>query len=88
MLPEDPKLALQVRVSKMLGYGLAFSLVVLGGVGSLIALVIGLRARGVIKRTGGELSGLRLAWWCIIAGGVGTAMLPLTVWLVIKALSK
>lgn len=88
MLPEDPKLALQVRVSKMLGYGFAFSLVVIGGVGSLIALVIGLRARGIIKRTGGELSGLRLAWWCIIAGGVGTAALPLTVWLVIKALSK
>ena len=50
MSPEDPKLALQVRVGKMLGYGFAFSVVVIGG--------------------------------------VGTAVLPLTVWLVIKALSK
>lgn len=72
----------------MLGYGFAFSLVVIGGVGSVVALVIGLRARRMIKRSGGELTGLRLAWWCIIAGGVGTAVLPLTVWLVIKALSK
>jgi hypothetical protein len=88
MSPEDPKLALQVRVGKMLGDGFAFSLVGMGGIGSLIALVIGLRARGIIKRAGGELSGLRLAWWCIIAGGVGTAVLPLTIWLVIKALRK
>ena len=77
-----------MRVGRMLGYGFALSLVVIGGAGSAAALVIGLRARGIIKRSGGELSGMRMAWWCIIAGGVGTAALPLTVWPFIKALIK
>jgi hypothetical protein len=87
MSPEDPKLALQVRVSKMLGCGFAFSLVVSGGVGSLVALVIGLRARRIIKQSGGELSGMRMAWWCIIAGGLGAVMLPLLVWRFIRVVS-
>ena len=76
MSPEDPKLALQVRVSKMLGCGFAFSLVASGGFGSLAALVIGLRARSIIKKSGGELSGMRMAWWCIVVGGLGAAILP------------
>ena len=88
MSPEDPTLALQVRVSKMLGCGFAFSLVALGGFGSLAALVIGLRARSIIKKSGGELSGMRMAWWCIVVGGLGAAMLPLLVWRFIRAVSK
>ncbi|HEX8352484.1 MAG TPA: hypothetical protein VF611_06290 [Pyrinomonadaceae bacterium] len=88
MSPEDPKLALQVRVSKMLGCGFAFSLVVSGGVGSLAALVIGLRARGIIRKSGGELSGMRVAWWCIIVGGLGAAMLPLLAWRFIGVVSR
>ena len=59
---DDPKLALQVRVSKMLGYGFAFSLVWAAGVGSVIALVVGLRARKLIRQSGGEISGIRMAW--------------------------
>jgi hypothetical protein len=88
MSPDDPKLALQVRVSKLLGCGFAFSLVVSGGVGSLIALVIGLRARSLIKRSGGELSGIRMAWWCIIVGGLGTAMMPLLLWRFITVVTR
>jgi hypothetical protein len=85
---EDPKLALQVRVSKMLGVGFVLSLVGTGGVSSLIALIIGLRARKIIKESGGEISGVRMAWWCIIVGAVGTLVLPYLTWLVIKAASK
>ncbi len=88
MSPDDPKLALQVRVSKLLGCGFAFSLVVAGGVGSLIALVIGLRARGIIKRSGGELSGALLAWWCIVVGGLGAVMLPLLIWRFIEVVTR
>ncbi|MET0649369.1 MAG: hypothetical protein ABW208_22390 [Pyrinomonadaceae bacterium] len=88
MSPEDPKLALQVRVSKMLGCGFAFSLVVSGGVGSLVAFIIGLRARSIIKQSGGELSGMRMAWWCIIVGGLGAVMLPLLVWRYIRVVSR
>ena len=83
----NPTLALQMRVSRMLGVGFALSLVWAGGVGSLAALAAGLRARKIIRESGGAAAGMGLAWWCIVAGAVGTAaLLPYTVWLVIKAL--
>jgi hypothetical protein len=83
----DPKLLRQMRVSKLLGFGFALSVVWVGGLGSLAALFIGLRARKLIKDSGGELAGMRLAWWCIIAGACGVAiLLPYTAWLVVKAL--
>jgi hypothetical protein len=66
-----PQLALQVRVSRMLGYGFVFSISALGGVGSLIAVIIGLRARRIIKASGGEVTGIGMAWWCIVAGALG-----------------
>jgi hypothetical protein len=85
MMQASPQLALQLRVSKMLGQGFAFSIVGAGGVGSLIALIIGLRARALIKRSGGEIAGIRMAWWCIIAGSLGVAtVVPYVVWLILK----
>jgi cytochrome c biogenesis protein CcdA len=72
-----PQMALQARVSRMLGIGFAFSIVWLSGVGSLIALIIGLRARRIIMQSEEELSGIRLAWWCIILGGLGIVIGPL-----------
>ena len=88
-MQRDPKLALQVRVSKMLGYGFAFSIVWAGGVGSLIALIIGLRARKLIRESGGEISGMRMAWWCIAAGALGiVTILPYVVWLTFKAVKR
>jgi hypothetical protein len=73
-----PQMALQARVSRMLGIGFAFSIVWLSGVGSLIALFIGLRARRIIMRSEEEISGIRLAWWCIILGGLGVVIGSLT----------
>jgi hypothetical protein len=87
-MQEDPKLALQVRVSKMLSTGFVLSLVGVGGVGSLVALVIGLRARKIIRESGDEISGMKMAWWCIVAGTVGTLVLPYLSWVVIKAANK
>jgi hypothetical protein len=72
-----PQKALQARVSRMLGIGFAFSIVWLSGVGSLIALIIGLRARRIIMQSEEEISGIRLAWWCIILGGLGIVIGPL-----------
>jgi hypothetical protein len=85
---EDPKLALQVRVSKMLGLGFALSILGVGGIGSLAALVIGLLARRTISESGGGISGMRMAWWCIVVGAAGTLMLPYLTWIVFKALSR
>ena len=77
----DPALALQMRVSRMLGYGLSLT-VFAAGVGAPIAVVIGLRARRLIKQGGGQVVGMRMAWWCIIAGAVEAAVaFTLLAWL-------
>ena len=62
---------LQVRVDSLLRWGIVFSLVWLAGLGSLIAFVLGMRARTLIRRWGGGLIGSRRAWWCLIVGAVG-----------------
>ena len=61
----------QVRLSKMLAMGFALSLVGAGGLGSLAALLIGLKALTVINRSPVELVGKWMAWWCIIIGALG-----------------
>ena len=82
----NPTLFLQMRVSRMLGFGFALTLAWTGGVSSLIAFVIGLRARRLIRDAGGEIAGMKMARWCIVAGAVGAlAGLPFWVWLFIWA---
>jgi hypothetical protein len=72
-----PALAGQIEISILLGYGFVFSLVTIGGLGSLIAFAIGWHARIKIKRSQGRLAGLWLAWWCIIVGGLSAVIEPL-----------
>ena len=55
----------------MLAMGLALSLVGVGGLGSLAALLIGLKALTVINRSPVELVGKWIAWWRIIIGALG-----------------
>ena len=57
--------------------GFALSLVVAGGLGSLAALFIGLKALTVINRSPVELVGKWMAWWCIIVGAIGAVAAPL-----------
>ena len=45
--------------------------IVHGGVGSLVAFIIGVRARRLIRRADFEVSGIRMAWWCIVVGALG-----------------
>lgn len=73
-----PELREQIRLSVLLGYGFALSLLGVGGLAPLAAFVIGLAARARIKRSGGRLVGTRVAWWCIIFGALCTALI--TVW--------
>jgi hypothetical protein len=78
MQPEEARrLEQQVRVSKMLADGFMFSIVWLAGIGSLIALIKGLRAMRIIQQSNGALTGTVMAWWCIILGGLGTIIFPL-----------
>ena len=75
----SPELLAQIKVAALLGYGFVLSPRGIGGIASLAAFVIGLEARRRIKRSGGRLVGIRLAWWCIIFGGFWAVVLPLLI---------
>lgn len=75
----SPELLSQIKVSMLLCYGFVLSLQGVGGLGSLAAFLIGCAARRRIKRSGGRLVGIRLAWWCIIFGGFWAVALPLLI---------
>jgi hypothetical protein len=38
-----------------------------------------LKARKIIKNSDGKIGGIKMAWRCIIAGALGTIILPLPV---------
>lgn len=63
-------------MSKLLSHGFIFSVVWLGGIGSFLALLSGLKARKIINQSDGEIAGIRMAWWCIIVGALGTILMP------------
>ncbi|HUQ32415.1 MAG TPA: hypothetical protein VM095_09855 [Pyrinomonadaceae bacterium] len=77
MKPMDAQLSQQVRVSKLLGLGFILTIVPMVGIGSLAALFIGLKAKSIIQQSNSEIAGIRMAWWCIIAGAVGVVAFPL-----------
>jgi hypothetical protein len=80
-------LALQVKVSRMLGLAFVLSITGISGIGSLIALILGWRALVIIRNARGRISGRLMAWWCILAGALGTLILPpLTIVIVLKQL--
>ena len=60
----------------MLGIGFALSITGIGGIGSLAAFIIGLKAKGIIQQSNGKLAGLKMAWWRIIIGALGMMVLP------------
>ena len=64
----------QQKLNAALRWGIAFSVVWLAGIGSLIAMYLGLRGRRIITANPG-LRGKGRAWWCIIVGGTGVALL-------------
>ena len=74
-----PNLELQIKVSRILALGFVFSILGTGGISSLLAFILGLKARKIINGSNGEIGGIRMAWWCIIAGALGTIFLPLLV---------
>lgn len=76
---DDNELSVQVRLCKLLGVAFALSLMGLSGLGSLVALIQGLRARRIIKQHQGRLGGAILAWWCIVVGALGLFVAPATI---------
>jgi hypothetical protein len=61
----------QNQIDQSLKWGIIFSIIWLAGIGSVIALIKGLKARKAIAQSEGTLVGVGRAWWCIIAGGLG-----------------
>lgn len=85
MQPKDAKkLEQQVKVSRMLATGFVLSIVWIGGIGSLAAIILGLRARRIIKQSKGEIIGIKLAWWCILEGALGALVAPLFIFLTLR----
>jgi len=70
MQPESNQLS-QREINTRLRRGIFYSIFWLMGVGSVIAVREGLRAKKLISQSGGELKGMGKVWWCLIVGGAG-----------------
>jgi hypothetical protein len=78
---------LQYRLDSTLRFGIVCSIVWVMGLGSLYALVCGMRARSIIKASGGRLVGMGRAKWCIVVGAAGVAIwFPILAVLVVRSL--
>ena len=62
----------QRRVDELLRWGVVFSIFWLMGVGSLIAIVCGIRAKRIVETAGARVPGR--VQWCLIVGGHGLAI--------------
>jgi hypothetical protein len=62
---------LQEKVNAMLRRGILFSIFWLMGVGSLIAIIQGIKAQMIIRQSNGQISGTGKVWWCFVVGGTG-----------------
>ena len=67
----------QVKVSRMLGMAFVLSITGFSGIGSFIALILGLKAARMIQASQGRISGGVMAGWCILAGALGTIVFPI-----------
>jgi hypothetical protein len=68
------------RTNRLAGWGLALAILTLGGVGSILGIVFGARARRQIRESGGRGAGLALA---AIIVGVVTLLFAIGYWIVI-----
>jgi hypothetical protein len=76
----------QVKVSRMLGLAFALSITGIGGIGSFVAFILGCKALRIIRTSHGRISGRLMAWWCILAGAIGTLTItPITVALILRS---
>jgi hypothetical protein len=64
----------QEQVRYLVKRGVIFSLLWLAGIGSLIAIVSGLKARKIIKQSSTPIQGMGGIWWCLIVGSVGVLL--------------
>jgi membrane protein YqaA with SNARE-associated domain len=73
-LNEKTQDEVQQRVNYILRYGIILSIFWLAGIGSLISIILGLKAMNIIKHSNMSVSGLGRARWCIIVGSLGVIL--------------
>ena len=62
---------IQQKIDRTLIWGIVSSVMWIWGVGSIVALICGLKARKDIKASGGTYRGSVRVWWCLLVGGAG-----------------
>jgi hypothetical protein len=60
----------QRKVKSLLRIGIFFSIFWIAGIGSIISIVLGLKARNMIKRAD-NINGMGGVYWCLIVGWLG-----------------
>ena len=68
---EKTKEDVQTKVRLLLRIGILFSIFWIAGIGSIISIVLGLKARNIIKRANMNINGMGGVYWCLIIGGLG-----------------
>ena len=61
----------QKKVKSLIRIGIFFSIFWMVGIGSLISLVLGLKARKIIMQADTRIDGMGGVYWCLIVGGLG-----------------
>ncbi len=64
----------QRKVRSLLRIGIFFSIFWMAGIGSIISLVMGLKARNLIKQANNNINGIGGVYWCLIVGWLGLIM--------------
>jgi hypothetical protein len=68
---EQSNLDAQIALSKSLSLGLVFSLFPILGLGSIAAILIGVRGHRKIAASGQKLVGAKMAILCVVVGVIG-----------------
>src|SRR5208282_1860085 len=74
---ETTREEVQRKVKSLLRIGIFFSIFWLAGLGSIISIVLGLKARNIIKRANMNINGMGGVYWCLIVGWLGLVMVLL-----------
>jgi hypothetical protein len=61
----------QRKVRSLLGIGIFFSAFWIAGIGSIISILLGLKARNIITRTKMNINGMGGVYWCLTVGWLG-----------------
>jgi hypothetical protein len=64
----------QRKVNSLIIIGVILSIFWMAGVGSIISIVFGLKAKRIIKRASGNITGIGGVYWCLIVGWLGLIM--------------